>query len=314
MGFKGLAILALALLATAQASATGTAKTIPAKTSHSAVANRQTQSHSVPESSSDSSSTAAGPQSTVTPSPGAGPEGGAVDYQPQHITVTNPPPTVAPWTLHERILWGAELVLAILGYVGILMGFSLLKKIDRQTAYAETAADAAAASAQAALLNAQAVVHSERPWILITVEPSRSMENSFTVMATNRGRTPARIIATEERTRIAMDEKHLPRAPEYRSEKPGAPLVPIILLPGEFTAIKPFCRDDVKGLCDSEERFKRIETWDEKVYLYGKIIYEDLISPPDSQIHETNWCCWYIHGKQNSGLVMAGPVEYNSHT
>jgi hypothetical protein len=205
-------------------------------------------------------------------------------------------------------------VLVILGYVGIMMCVSLLKKIDRQTGYAETAADAAAASAQAALLNAQAVVHSERPWILITVEPSRSVENSFTVMATNRGRTPARIIATEERTRIAIDEKHLPRTPEYVNEKPGAPLVPIILLPGEFTAIKPFSRDDVKGLCDSEERFKRIETWEEKVYLYGKITYEDLISPPVSQVHETNWCCWYIHGRQNSGLVMAGPVEYNSHT
>jgi len=219
-----------------------------------------------------------------------------------------------PWTMHERILWGADLVLVILGYVGIMMCVSLLKKIDRQTGYAETAADAAAASAQAALLNAQAVVHSERPWILITVEPSRSVENSFTVMATNRGRTPARIIATEERTRIAIDEKHLPRTPEYVNEKPGAPLVPIILLPGEFTAIKPFSRDDVKGLCDSEERFKRIETWEEKVYLYGKITYEDLISPPVSQVHETNWCCWYIHGRQNSGLVMAGPVEYNSHT
>jgi hypothetical protein len=309
MGFKGLAIFAVALLATAQACAT-----VPVKTNHSAGANRQTQSHSIPEATSDSTSTAAGPQSTASPSPGAGSEGSATDYQPQHITVTNPPPTVMPWTMHERILWGADLVLVILGYVGIMMCVSLLKKIDRQTGYAETAADAAAASAQAALLNAQAVVHSERPWILITVEPSRSVENSFTVMATNRVRTPARIIATEERTRIAIDEKHLPRTPEYVNEKPGAPLVPIILLPGEFTAIKPFSRDDVKGLCDSEERFKRIETWEEKVYLYGKITYEDLISPPVSQVHETNWCCWYIHGRQNSGLVMAGPVEYNSHT
>ena len=139
------------------------------------------------------------------------------------------------------------------------------------------------------------------------------MENSFTIMATNRGRTPARIIATEERTRIAIDEKHLPKTPEYKNEKPDAPFAPIILLPGESTAIKPFCRDDVKALCDSEERFKRIETWEEKVYLYGKVIYRDLIAPADDPAHETNWCCWYIHGRQNSGLVIAGPQEYNSH-
>jgi hypothetical protein len=301
MGFKGLATLAVVLLAIAQASAA-----VPAKTVNSAGANRQTPAHAT---ASD-----AVPVNTASASQGTASEANVPEYQPQHITVANPPPAPTPWTMHERIAWGANLVLAILGYAGIMMAVSLLKKIDRQTAYAETAADAAAASAQAALLNAQAVVHSERPWILVTVEPSRSIENSFTVMATNRGRTPARIISTMEQTRIVIDEKHLPGKPEYRNEKAGSPLVPIILLPGEFTAIQPFCRDDVKGLCDSEERFKRIETWEEKVFLYGEIIYKDLISPPDSQVHVTNWCCWYIHGRQNSGLVMAGPPEYNVHT
>jgi hypothetical protein len=70
----------------------------------------------------------------------------------------------------------------------------------------------------------------------------------------------------------------------------------------------------VKGLCDSEERFKRIEAWEEKIFIYGKLIYRDLIAPADSPAHETNWCCWYIHGRQNSGLILTGPVEYNSHT
>jgi hypothetical protein len=318
MGIRGLATLAAVLLAASQVYATGSAKT-----ANSVGANRPAASHassqtakrsaSEPSSHAVSSDSSAEPDSAA--SPGTGNEGGPADYQPQHITVTNPPPAApAPWSWQEQVAWGANVVLAILGYVGIMMGISLLKKIDRQTGYAEAAAETAAASAQAALLNAQAVVHSERPWILVTVEPSRSVENSFTVVATNRGRTPARIISTAERTRIAIDEKHLPGAPEYKKEKPGAPLVPIILLPGEFTAIKPFSRSDVKGLCDSEERFKRIETWEEKVYLYGKIVYKDLISPPDSQVHETNWCCWYIHGRQNSGLVIAGTPEYNSHT
>ena len=194
------------------------------------------------------------------------------------------------------------------------MAYSLLKKIERQTGYAEAAIEAASSSAHAALLNAQAVIHAERPWILITVEPSRSMENSFTIMATNRGRTPARIVETQERYKIAIDEKHLPDTPEFRNEKHATPFAPIILLPGEFTAIKPFSRDDVKALCDSEERFKRIETWEEKVFIYGKVVYRDLISATDGPPHETNWCCWYIHGRQNSGLVIAGPSEYNSHT
>jgi len=304
-----LAIVAV-LLAFTQMPAAGIAKTNdPAGTK------RQTQPISTPHNV-DPPGTASPVQSTDSS------EGSANNSQQQpHITVANPPLNVLPWTLHERILWAAELVLAIVGYVGIMLAVSLLKKIDRQTGYAEAAAEtaantaqAAASIAQAALLNVQAVMNSERPWILVTVEPSRSSENSFTVVATNRGRTPAQILATAERTRIAIDENHLPRTPEYRNEKPGASRVPIILVPGESVAIKPFSRDDVKGLCDSEERFKRIEIWEEKVFLYGRIIYRDLIASVDDQEHETNWCCWYIHGRQNSGLVIAGSSEYNSHT
>jgi hypothetical protein len=241
-------------------------------------------------------------------------DGSSSDYPPPRITIANPAPAPSPWSLHERILWAANLVLALVAYAGIMLALSLLKKIERQTACAETAATAAATSAQAALLNAQAIIQAERPWILISVEPSRSKENSFIVTATNRGRTPARIVATAERIGIAIGEARLPGTPEYGNEEPKPPRVPIILLPGESTAIKPFGRDDVKGLCDSEERFKRIETWQEKVFLYGRIIYRDLIAPANSQVHETNWCCWYIHGRQNSGLIPAGLAEYNLHT
>jgi hypothetical protein len=197
------------------------------------------------------SSSAAEPQNAA--SPGTENEGIARDLQPPHITVANPPSTQPIWSLHEQIAWAANLVLVLLGYVGIMMAVSLLKKIARQTAYAEAAADAAATSAQAALLSAQAVIHSERPWILITVEPSRSIENSFTVMATNRGRTPARIIETTDRDKIVIDEKRLPGAPEYKHVERSAPFTPIILLPGEFTAIKPI----QQGRCEKALRLRR---------------------------------------------------------
>jgi hypothetical protein len=296
----GLAIFA-AMLALTQAPAAAAVQT-----NEHAGANRPAPPHPA--------STITAPQESASPASNDDRAGGVRDEQQPRIIVANPPPAPLIWALHDKIAWAANLVLVIVGYAGILLAISLLKKIDRQTGYAETAAEAAAASAQAALLNAQAVLRAERPWILVTVEPSRSVENSFTVMATNRGRTPARIIATADQSRIAIDEKHLPSTPEYKNEKPGAPFTPIILLPGESAAIKPFRREDVKGLCDSEERFKRIETWEEKIYLYGKVLYGDLIAPAGSQAHETNWCCWYIHGRQNSGLVIDGPPEYNTHT
>ncbi len=240
------------------------------------------------------------------------PPAASVD-QPR-ITVVNPAAAPSLWSWHDKVAWAADLVLAALGYAGILMALSLLKKIDRQTSYAEIAAEAASTSAQAALLNAQAILHAERPWILITIEPSRSAESSFTIMATNRGRTPARIITSKERKQILIDENRLPKTPGYEGQDRNAQQAPIILLPGESTGIVTFSRNDVKGLCDSEERFRRIETWEEKVFLYGKVIYKDLIAPAEQQDHETNWCCWYIHGRQSSGLVMAGPPEYNAHT
>lgn len=281
-----------------------------------AAVNAQTNGHAGVNRQAAPLSTSSSPASPATASPESGSDSasGSRTEPVPHITVANPPPTQLPWTWHDKISWAAYVVLAFVGYAGILMALSLLKKIDRQMGYAEAAAEAAAVSAQAALLNAQAVIHSERPWVLIIAEPSKGAENSFVVMATNRGRTPARIIATAEGTRIAVDEKHLPRTPQYKNEKPGVPLTPVILLPGESTPIRSFCRDDVRKLCDSEERFRRIETWEEKVFLFGKVTYENLIAPADSPAQETNWCCWYIHGRQNSGLVIAGPPEYNVHT
>jgi hypothetical protein len=70
----------------------------------------------------------------------------------------------------------------------------------------------------------------------------------------------------------------------------------------------------VKGLCDTDEIFKRIETWEDKIFIYGRVIYRGLITPADHEDYHSNWCCWYIHGRQNSGLVIAGPQEYNDHT
>jgi len=236
------------------------------------------------------------------------------EYQPQHITVANPPAIPVQWLLRDRIMWAASLVLVLLGYAGILLALSTLRKIERQARYAETATEAASTCAQAALLHAQSIVNAERPWLLIAVEPSLEKENRFTVVAMNRGRTPAQIEATVEQVTMAADEAKLPGIPSYQDKEPEAPRVPIILLPGESAPLKTFSREDVRGLCGSQDQFERIETWEEKIYIYGKIVYRDLIAPAGQQTHETDWCCWYIHGRQKSGLVIAGPPAYRLHS
>jgi hypothetical protein len=113
---------------------------------------------------------------------------------------------------------------------------------------------------------------------------------------------------------FAVDEAHLPEAPEFKGVDSQARFVPIILLPGESATLKTFSRDDARGFCETDEKFGRIERWEERLYLLGKVTYNDLIAPDGKEAHQTNWCCWYIHGRQKSALVPLGPAEYNTHT
>jgi len=235
------------------------------------------------------------------------------DQQPRFI-VTLPAPAPPIWPWHDRILWAACLVLAIVGYAGIMLAVSTLKKIERQISAVEAAASAAVEAAQAASLHAQTIANAERPWLLIGVEPTPGIENSFNITATNRGRSPATIVSTLDQLIFAIDESHLPAFPALKAAEAAAPFVPMILLPGEFITIKSIKREDAKTLCASDEKFKQIENWDERIYLCGKVRYNDLVSPAGKPTHESNWCCWYIHGRQRSGLAIAGPPEYHLHT
>jgi hypothetical protein len=241
-------------------------------------------------------------------------DAGSFNYPPPQITVAVPAQPRPTWPLQDRITWIANLALAFVGYAGIMLAVSTLRKIERQTKCAEAAAAAAADSAQAALLHAQAMVRSERPWIMITVEPSPGMENSSTVVATNRGKSPARIAAIADRIVSAIDETHLPQVSEYPMEEPDVSPAPIILLPGESTAIKVFSLIDVKQFCGTQEQLKRVEDWNEKIFVYGRVTYKDLITPAEQDTHETSWCCWYIYGQKKSGLVTIGLPAFNVQT
>jgi len=257
------------------------------------------------------------------------------EEQQPHMIVSVSPPPPTPWALHDKILWGADVVLAILGYAGIMMALATLRKIERHTEafedsiaaveatakvaastaeIASAGAGAALDTARAALLQTRAMLQAERPWILVTAEPTQGAESSFQITATNRGRSPARITAALDQVLFATDEAHLPEVPELKPLESGKRFVPIILLPGESATLKTFSREDARGFCDSEEMFKSIESWDQRLFLVGKVSYSDLITTADRNGHESTWCSWYIHGKQRSALVPAGGAAYNAHT
>lgn len=273
---------------------------------------------SAPSTQSGSAVAPPGPQASPQQAPAAPQSNSCVngncDEWPTSVKVANPPPVVPFWPLHERILWAALLVLVVIAYAGVMIAVSTLKKIERHLRIGEEAVAAAAESARAALLHSEALVKAERPWILIAIEPSPGIANGFTITASNRGRTPARLVAIPHKIEFAEDESNLPEVPQYQEAASAPPFVPIILLPGEFAQIATFCRDDVRELCASDEQFTRVENWEEKIFIYGRVTYRDLVSPQDEQIHQSSWCFWYIHGHQNSGMVPAGTGNYNMHT
>jgi len=254
------------------------------------------------------------PSDNTSQTPEANAECNGVPCDQKQIIVTLPAQPAQPWLLRERISWGAYVLLALVGYVAILLALSTLKKIERNTALAESAAQAALNASEAALATAQAILLSERPWILVSVEHAIDKPNTFAITATNKGRTPATITAMVEQVGIKSDETHLPAIPEYDDKQGAQPMISVTLVPGESTPIKVFSRDDVPAICKSDEQLKRIENWDEKIFLHGKVVYRDLVGPYGSNEHQTTWCCWYIHGRQKSGMVIAGPAGYNSHT
>ncbi|HEX7730650.1 MAG TPA: hypothetical protein VF392_16590 [Terracidiphilus sp.] len=278
--------------AQAQTPARSTAST-PAPATHPAAA---TPDPNIPAASTDQSQ----------------PEGDAANAH--QLIVTTPPPPPVVWSWHDRVLWGAYVVLAILGYIAIMIGLRALRSIERQSAAAAATAKAALDSATAALMRTQAVVDAERPWIVVTVEPFLTMENAFKVLATNRGHTPAKLTVTIDQVAIAADETLLPATPQFQKEDANSLPEPVILLPGESVGIRPFSRDEVTSICKTKEELERIELWEEKIFLYGRVTYRQMIESETAQEHETVWCCRYIHGESKSALLMTGPPPYNKHT
>lgn len=211
-------------------------------------------------------------------------------------------------------------MLVVLTYVAIMLAVSLLRKIERQAHHVEEAIQAANESARAAmegsravLKHAEALERAERSWLLVEARPAHNVDNGFTVIAVNRGRGPAQIVSTVEEMVCAVNESYLEPTPVYQREA-STPAEPIILLPGEVTDLVTFSRGDVNKLCDTEEQLRRVENWEERIYIYGKVMYRDLTAPDNAPAHESSWLCWYIHGRQKSGMVMATLPSYNKHT
>lgn len=180
-------------------------------------------------------------------------------------------------------------------------------EISSQTDVLERSVAAANKSADAALLNAQVLVHSERPWVLIEESvtfPAGAgaiRRGHIYFRAKNFGRNPARV------TRYCCDFSYwvygteLPDEPEYHQTEL---MYPKYLVPGAETLIDDFDCDTIM----TPDFWDAMNQQNQRLLFIGHVVYFDLSTGDE---RETRFCYSYTpHGT----LIMQGPRSYNQHT
>lgn len=209
------------------------------------------------------------------------------------------PPTLSRWYTNPD--W----------WLVIVGGFSLLL-LGIQMRATEKAA-------QAALLNAQAVIEAERPWLVVTVERNEAMGTPgwFSLRVTNKGNTPAQLIEAGIRHSFETNPQQLPIPPTY--DPFLAPLTSLIPAEEGFT-IRRTLSEESTGF-NPGQMIQAYMTGPGPKYsgavlvFYGLLVYDDVLGKkrPDYKSHETRWCLAFF--PNGARWVRSGPGDaYNSYT
>jgi hypothetical protein len=217
------------------------------------------------------------------------------------------------WALAGLAFWAGYLALRTLRKISRQVDL-----MNRQTVVAIASAKSARVSADAALLNAQAVINAERARILF--ETGRRLDDStfkgvatFTIFAVNRGKVPAEIINYGKAAEICITPTNtLPPEPKYQLADP--PTVRFVVSEDRHPVTK--FQPGMPGITwrlvkDAEGPLPDIA--DMHLTVYGEVTYKDGIS---DQIRHSRYCFeWFREpGVQGGSLRPAGPHKYNECT
>ncbi|GAC1702247.1 MAG: hypothetical protein NVS9B4_07180 [Candidatus Acidiferrum sp.] len=177
----------------------------------------------------------------------------------QNVSVATPK---KPVNTVERVIGIAgaisTVILAMAGIVGIVVAICTLKVIAKQTKATVIAAQASRKSANAAKLSSDALINSERAWILVDIgtlppfDPSPNEVQILWVFPTvkNYGKTIARITRIAGIVKLIPEGQDLPVVPEYTLGQgfdeqvdtvlpPQVPLQPRLAISGqEFISVR----------------------------------------------------------------------------
>jgi hypothetical protein len=175
--------------------------------------------------------------------------------------------------------------------------------IEGQTAVLRASLAAAEKSAGAALLNAQAVINSERPWLV--VEAEGYPEISFKM--TNKGKTPAQLIQYDPIPKVITpllgETMGKPVYGKFFEEQWQILNEPMIF-PEESRPAGSYSISILKN--EAPELWDEIATVKKQMYIYSAIKYK---GPFTDDIYETAYC--YLIWQ---GAKISGDYGYNRNT
>lgn len=199
-------------------------------------------------------------------------------------------------------------------------------------------------AAEAALLNARAIIDAERAWIVISVEEefapiaddqlgmsaARILEENnrrareafltgtdgkpkvFYISCLNQGRTPARIVSVCSTYRFVDKPENLPSPPDY-SAATRMPEQTFIVSRDSFKIQPGFSPGTV---WENARKNKSLKANDLFLIFYGRVVYEDIFAfgePTKRVQRESRWsfCCFM---DSDHLPTRSGPGEYDRYT
>jgi hypothetical protein len=180
---------------------------------------------------------------------------------------------------------------------------------DEQLRISREAAIAAKQSADAALLNAQALITSERPWIVVRLRTPRS--GLFSFEAINYGRTPAEVIAIPATFTIDTEDNLRKNEPPYPTSILAYHklLLPMSDLSDHPDFINLYTMDMAPYLNVNDRISQQIADTTLRLFVVGRVVYKDVLTRSE---HETRFCYWY--NPAGGGMLLGGPTDWNKYT
>lgn len=237
---------------------------------------------------------------------------------PQNVSINSLPLVSVSRDRMDYIALLCSVVLVGVGIAGVLAALRTLnavkaqaEEMKKQAAEMGEQTMIAQENAKAAYLNAQTLINSERPWLMI--ETSFSGDGDFLTFnfkAVNRGRSPAQVMHFGLQPHNIRVGETMPKDFPYRdAELPEARLVHTIwVAPGKNCDLD--CYNVHSMASGAAASWQQIKSGERLLIITGFVRYRDTFS---NQVHESRYC-YQVSSQSGSRLVMTGPPGYNDLT